>query len=82
MDTKTIIGRIAVKCLERNQQCADVGGKGQKAALNAVSFFVGAANMAEINGQQELVDHLTKVIIFSVSLRGMEGVKELAAWSD
>lgn len=80
--TKNIIMQLAQGCVQRNENCPDYGGKGQKAAHMALNYFTGAAMLAKLTGDQELFDHLQSICVWSISIRGMEEVRRLAKPDD
>jgi hypothetical protein len=77
MDTKAAIGQIARRTISR---CEELEFKGKARDKECMAVFVGAAMAAEIAGLSDLESHLGKVCVFIVSLRGFQGVKELATW--
>lgn len=68
---------LAKRFLERH--AALQLGNGKKADDAALHFFCGAACAFEESGQVEAAQHVGRVGVMIVSVRGMLGVRELAA---
>ncbi len=52
--------------------------KGIKRDDEAVSFFCGAATMADMEGNKPLAEHLTRQIALIIAVRGYIGVQQIA----
>lgn len=76
--------RLKIRAIARafQERAKELQYKGKKRDDAALDFFCGAANLAEINGDEPLLNHLQKVLILSIAVRGMFGVNEIAAWPD
>lgn len=67
---------LARRFIERAEE---LGYKGKKRDDAALDYFVGAAVLAELQGNKLLYEHLGRVALFVIAVRGYFGVKELAA---
>lgn len=70
------VKRIAERCIER-MSALDI--KGKRADDAALHYFVGAAVLADEIGDKALCEHLTRVAAMVIAVRGMFGVREIAA---
>lgn len=76
--------RLKIRALARKfkERAEELGYKVKKRDDAALDYFCGAATLAEINGDQALLKHLMVVLVMYISIRGMFGVNEIAAWPD
>lgn len=61
------------------ERCAALGLKGKKADAEALAFWLGAASLCELIGDKVLYNRLGMQAALIISVRGMMGVRELAA---
>lgn len=66
---------LAKRFIERAEALQLKGRRRDNAALD---YFVGAAVLAELNGDADLSNHLGTISALIISVRGFFGVKELA----
>lgn len=73
--TKSAVRTLAAKMIER---ATALGYKGKKADNAALDFFLGGYAIAEAFGDKELAEHISRVAVMLVAVRGMLAVRELA----
>lgn len=85
--TQILIKVLAQSCLDRIDQCGDYPakpGKGRpdskKTAEMCLNYFCGAASLARVQGDDEMVNHLTLCIAFGIALSGVREVEKMALW--
>lgn len=76
--SNNIILDIAKSCVACADNCPDYGtGNGKKVSDMALNFFLGAADLAKLQGNDELSNQIAKIAIFMISVGGMKRVREL-----
>lgn len=70
-----ITRKLAASFIERSEA---LGYKGKKRDAAAMDYFAGAGMSAELAGNQPLGNHIARVMVFIVSVRGYAGVTEIA----
>lgn len=71
-----VVKQLALRFIERAEALNYKGKKRDDAALD---FFCGAACVIEANGDPDLADHIGRVAVMLISVRGYFAVRELAA---
>lgn len=76
MKTTIDIKTLAARFIDRAGSRVLLYGKARDEA--ALEYFIGAATLAELTGQNSLATRLTKVCAHMIAVRGFAAVRELA----
>jgi hypothetical protein len=74
--TRATIKALAKSFIERS---TELGYKGKKRDSAALDYFIGAAKLLEIDGDEEAANYLGR-LAWLISIRGYKEVEEIAKW--
>lgn len=78
MELNDKVRAVAQACVARLEATQKVP-TGKRAADAALDYMCGAAQAAEIAGDLALFERLKVAVVFHISIRGIDGLRELAA---
>lgn len=84
-ETHEKIQLIAIRCMNRLRECPDysTSNTSKRNASMCINYFIGAASLADIVGEERLFNSL-KHVILCLSVSGVRYVQELSErfWSE